>query len=170
MSQSRLLLDFHGTVDNATLRALLKEMDVKMGELGETRIFMKKINSILIECLQNLMHHATATPLGNITYPSVVVEKQDDLTYIIKAANLVNAYQQDRLSAYLDRINNFDADQLRDFYQQTLSNGQFNPEGGAGLGMLNMARKSVNNKLQYTFSGPDDQGRRVFELSIAVRP
>jgi len=44
----------------------------------------------------------------------------------------------------LDEINNLQTDEIRNVYRQMLSNAQFSDKGGAGLGLIEMAKKTGN--------------------------
>ncbi|MBX3101753.1 MAG: SiaB family protein kinase [Bacteroidetes bacterium] len=145
MSYANVIYDYQGEMDNSVLNKILVSMDTKMAELGEKVPFRKKVNSILIECCQNLMHHAMNP---EIHPPSLQVLKQDN-GYLIRTTNLVNKTNATKLKSYIDKINTMDKDELREFYQKILTNGKISAAGGGGLGILNIARKTIDNRVNY---------------------
>jgi hypothetical protein len=152
MSEPKVIYDFSGEMDNSVLNKILVTMDTRMAELGEKVPFRKKINSILIECCQNLMHHAS----GADTPPTLRIEKED-AGYVITTGNLVSKAKADKLSKYIDKINTMDKDELREFYQKVLTNGKISAAGGGGLGILNIARKTIDNQVAYSSEEVNEQ-------------
>jgi hypothetical protein len=148
------LIEYHGQVDNAIVRSLLKQMDDRMEERSEKRMFMKKVNSILIECLQNLIHHGVKVD-GNQNQPVILVKREND-HYYITTGNLIEAAKLPKLKGYIDKLNSMNEEELRDYYKEILTNGRFNPKGGGGLGIINIARKAEANKIFYEFSTVND--------------
>ena len=54
----------------------------------------------------------------------------------------------------LEQINQLDAKEIREVYRQMLSVAEFTDKGGAGLGLIEMAKKT-GNKLDYDFISLD---------------
>jgi hypothetical protein len=160
------LIHFKGLVNSEILRALLKDMDSKLEQKGEARPLIKKINSILIECLQNLIHHSEESDNGDQYLPELIVNKGSE-GYTIITGNLIQAENQHRLKDYIDRINSLGSDGLREYYQEVLTNGKFNAKGGAGLGFINIARKTKDNKVHYKFE-PVNSEQIFFNLQFTV--
>jgi hypothetical protein len=161
------LIHFKGLVNSEILRALLKDMDSKLEQRGEPRVLIKKINSILIECLQNLIHHAEDIDnVGGQFLPELKVDKGSE-GYHILTANVTEKENVDRLKSYIDNINGLGAEGLREYYQEVLTNGKFNAKGGAGLGFINIARKTKDNKVHYRFD-PINSEQVFFNLHFTV--
>ncbi|MGB3617369.1 MAG: DUF6272 family protein, partial [Catalinimonas sp.] len=72
--------------------------------------------------------------------------------------------------ARLDKVNAMSPAELRENYRFILSNKQFGSyrrrEGGAGIGMLDIARRS-GRKIWYNFQ-PLDGGRLFFHMQVFV--
>ena len=60
------------------------------------------------------------------------------------------------LKVKLDEINNLETKEIRNVYRQMLSNSEFSNKGGAGLGLIEMAKKT-GNKLDYDFVELDNE-------------
>lgn len=155
MDLGSTIYSFAGVMDTAILKSILETLKQKFAERGEEKLFVKKVNSIMIECLQNLIYYADQTHL-NIRQPEVKVGSKDDY-YIIVASNLIEKDKVESLEKYLNKINAMNKDEQREFYQQVLANGQFNDKGGAGLGFVNIARKTRENKVGFSFEPVNDQ-------------
>lgn len=160
-----VLFDFKGEIDNQVLKHILKSMDDRMEQLGEDRFMRKKINSILIECLQNLIFHAEKAT-NDSQNPALRITR-DGKRYQITTHNLIKQEKKPQLIGYIDKINAMNEDDLRNYYQEVLTNGKFNPQGGAGLGIINIARKTKEHKLTYQFH-PSTEPYMMFEMNITV--
>ena len=57
---------------------------------------------------------------------------------------------------------------MKQIYRQILANGKLSDKGGAGLGLIEMARKS-EHKLHFTFR-PMEDGMSVFYLMLVLEP
>lgn len=161
-----VIFNFKGEINNQVLRSILKTMDEKMAELGEDRFRRRKVNSVLIECLQNLIFHGERLDM-NHAEPALVVKRDEQGNYRIETSNLVRQAKVHTLQHYIDRINDMDSDQLRDYYQEVLTNGKFNPQGGAGLGIINIARKTSDSKISYSFE-PRSEQYQLFSMYMNV--
>ena len=56
----------------------------------------------------------------------------------------------DRLKKALEHINGLDKDGLKELYKEIIKNTTISEKGGAGLGFVDMARKS-GDKIEYSF-------------------
>lgn len=66
----------------------------------------------------------------------------------------------------LDRVNSLDKEGLKDLYKNTILSGNVSPKGGAGLGIINIAKVS-ENKINYTFSTINDK-YSYFTLNVLI--
>lgn len=94
-----------------------------------------------------------------------MISKKDD-NFVIQTGNYVDNESAEDLEAKLDQINGMDKEELKKYYQDVLSNGQLSEKGTAGLGMIDIARKS-GNKLEYLFL-PVNESSRFFCLTIKI--
>jgi hypothetical protein len=66
----------------------------------------------------------------------------------------------------LEEVNNLSPDELKEYYRQSLSETEFTEKGGAGLGIIEMARKS-GHKLKYEFTKINNE-YSFFSLTITI--
>jgi hypothetical protein len=52
-------------------------------------------------------------------------------------------------------LNNLTPQGIKEYYKETITNGQFSLQGGAGLGLIEMAKIS-GNKIEYMFQRVND--------------
>ena len=101
----------------------------------------------VLESLQNVSKHGSEDHYADM---SLVVYSKTDNGYTVTTGNVVPAEGSIILREKLEHINSLDADEIREVYRQMLSNSEFSDKGGAGLGLMEMAKKT-GNKLDFDF-------------------
>jgi hypothetical protein len=130
----------------------LSEHNVKVSELNKIK---KKVSFIIIECFQNVIRHSKTEQLPQLDSNGLFVARNIGRTYSIFSANLVNRNSIFELQIKLDSLQSMKKEELHAMYMNLLETGQLSESGGAGLGLLEMARKS-KNKINYEFDLIDD--------------
>ncbi len=171
MERENILLSFKGVVTSELLSSVLTIMESKMDYMEESPKVKKKVFNVLVECLQNLYHHidgqdftGSASDLEAKSALFMIAKK--DTQFIISTGNYIDLESAAMLKERMDKINSLDKDQLREYYQEVLANTELSGKGTAGLGMIDIARKS-GNKLDYTFL-ETSENNRFFCLNIKV--
>ena len=154
MEQENILLSFKGVVTSDLLTSVLQIMETKMDYMEESPKTKKKVFNVLVECLQNLYHHIDVSE-GAVQQRRIIEQKsalfliaKDGDFFHIRTGNYVDKASAKELAEKLDKINGMDKDQLKLYYQEVLNTGNLSDKGTAGLGMIDIARKS-GNKLEY---------------------
>ena len=70
------------------------------------------------------------------------------------------------LESRLEKLNNSSPKDLKHLFLKQMIEGELNEKGGAGLGLIDIARKS-GNKLYYHFV-PYDSNRYFFILGVTI--
>ena len=153
MMKERLLFVYRGIVTNENCVPLLmlleKEMEnSEFGFVGRKRLFM-----FVLESLQNVSKHSIESQHAHM---SLVVYSKTDDGYTVTTGNVLPSSSLIDLKGKLDEINNLDTKDIRNVYRQMLSTAELSNKGGAGLGLVEMAKKS-GNKLDYDFVTIDDE-------------
>jgi len=161
--KERLMFVYRGVVTNENsvplLMLLEKEMEnSEFGFVGRKRLFM-----FVLESLQNVSRHSNKSEHANM---SLVVYSKTDNGYTVTTGNVLPTSGINDLKVRLDEINNLDTSEIRSVYRQMLSTAEFSTKGGAGLGLIEMAKKT-GNKLDYDFV-PIDEKYSYFILSKTV--
>jgi hypothetical protein len=170
MEKENIILSFNGVVTSDFLTAVLDIMEKKMTQLDESPKTKKKVFNVLVECLQNLYHHIDdgledKKEHRRLKSALVMVVKQDD-SFLIQTGNYIDSESVPYLDERLKKINSLDKDHLREYYREILGNGTLSEKGTAGLGMIDIARKS-GNKLEYEFL-EIDKDFSFFSLNVKI--
>jgi hypothetical protein len=167
MQSKNVLLSYKGAVTHELLDCLLKLTESKLSGHEQKRVLKKKVYTIVVEVLQNIYHHFDASALSD-DFDSIaflIVKAGEE--YHILAGNYASGQTVDELRGKIDEINALSADELRQRYREELECEGFTDKGGAGLGILYIARKS-GEKIEYEIT---QEGMDVpfFSLKVKVR-
>jgi len=167
MMDNHIILSFKGEITSDIITMVLQIMESRLEAEEAKSSVKKKIFNILVECMQNLYHHAEAEEEGEITTRKAMLEMYfDDSFYNIITGNYMKNEEVEKLKSRLDKVNSLSKDELRSFYREILDNNQISQKGGANLGMIDMARKS-GEKLDYHFTKVNDN-LTFFDLKVRI--
>jgi hypothetical protein len=118
----------------------------------------KKVSFLIAECFQNVIRHSSFEP-GNGMQPErrgFFMTRNIGRDYYIASGNLIKNEDIGDLRSRITNINNLGKSELKELYLNVLGMGEISAKGGAGLGLIDMARKS-GRKLDAIFQKIDDQ-------------
>lgn len=173
MEHNNIMLSFKGTVTSELMTSVLSIMESKMESMEEAPKRKRKVFNVLVECLQNLYHHIddkdkdTDSDELLARKSAIFMIARSEETYSIMTGNYVGNENIGNLKQRLDKINGMSKDELKAFYKEVLSNSQYSDKGTAGLGMIDIARKS-GQKLGYDFEKIDDSNS-FFSLIVKIK-
>ena len=150
MQSKDIVLAYKGNVSEEMFNCLLQMAENKLDKIELKSRLKKKVFNILVEILQNIFHHFDWQG-GDHDFPSIVfLLSKDNSTYNIITGNHIAVTKVDALKAKIDAINAMSEDELKLVYRQTLYNGDVSDKGGAGLGIIDIVRRS-GEKVKYDF-------------------
>lgn len=129
------------------------------------RKLVRRVCSTLIECMQNVSRHGWVDDVGEIQL--YLTLEHTPLGIQIRIGNLVDFDMAAGLRESLAEVNGMSHEELRVQYVERLCNNDWSEKGGAGLGLISMAKKS-NGPLDYQFNELDS-GMFLFTLAVMVK-
>lgn len=152
MEDEHILLSFKGTFSEDLLTSILSIIETKMNNLEIDVKKRKRVFNILVECFQNLYHHIEefgANAEGFEQQKSaLVIVKHDRGRFAVTTGNYVHVDRVPELKVKLNLVNELNQDGLKTLYRTKLESEGRTAKGTAGLGLIDIARKS-GNKLEY---------------------
>lgn len=161
MQLNNIIFVYQGEVTADLVSSILHMMENKLDGDGEDRKIKKKVFNVMVECLQNVYHHLDTLELRsddsdiNDRTALLMIGKEEKDYYVITGNHILNDRIED-LRSRLDRVNACDRNQLKALYQNILANEPMSEKGTAGLGMIDIARKS-GQALGYDFHPVNDK-------------
>jgi hypothetical protein len=161
MQLNNIIFVYQGEVTADLVSSILHMMENKLDGDGEDKKIKKKVFNVMVECLQNVYHHLDSLDVSekpgdiNDRTALLMIGKEEKDYYVITGNHIVNDRIGD-IKRKLERVNNSDKEELKALYQEILSNEPMSEKGTAGLGMIDIARKS-GQKLGYDFHPVNDK-------------
>ncbi len=152
MKINQINLIYEGEVTHQITKAFTALTEENMAKDAEPNGLQMKVFHIIVESLQNISKHAQnlqgiKTDLKGIgTF--LIAKSQTD--YFIIAGNLVHNDDKKEIIDLIEKINKLDKDGLKKLHKQQMREGRLSERGGAGLGFIDIARKS-GKPLSYIF-------------------
>jgi len=163
------VIDYRGVIQYETIGELIHRFKHQVHSMGIQIRTYKKILLVMIESLENIMKHSEI-PVNIVEddpvyTPALSIVKSGN-HYIVVASNFLNRKVVASLKDRLDHLNSLDKQGLKDFYKETITNGVFTNTGGAGLGLIEVAKLS-GRMIKYEFFPIDEiYARFTFWITI----
>jgi hypothetical protein len=137
-----------------------------MDSKGERLSIKRRVYHVMVETLQNMKRHsdeiAAESSMGSGLF---MIGRKDDSYYVI-TSNKVSIENKESLETALELINNSTPEDLRKMYLDQIKNGKLSSKGGAGLGLIDIARKTTGAH-DYQFI-PYDDDNYFFILKVEI--
>jgi anti-sigma regulatory factor (Ser/Thr protein kinase) len=144
-----LIFSHFGDFSQTKVDSTIKVIESALMEAGDKRQTMRKICSVLIEILQNTSLHAAKD--GNNHMHGYLIISRSSNKYRILTGNLILSGDIKVLENRMKEITMMDKNAIRKLFIETLCNEDFSYKGGAGLGLLTIAKRALE-EIQYSIT------------------
>ncbi len=166
-----IILSFSGDLTKELLNSLLSITEHRLETMKGKKQDKKKFYYLLVEYLQNVYRHMEL-PAERLKYDSVMLFcSTGNNNYGIRTGNYIFNSSIDKLEERIKKINAMTADELQANYLDQLSGNDISDKGGAGLGLIDIARKS-GEKIGFSIERMNDNYswftmETLFKASVA---
>jgi len=148
--------EFNPEITNYILS--LAEKNIVQSKIkGKTK---KRVFHIMVESIQNINRHQDFSDESLAQTAFFAIQKNGS-TFFITTGNIINKEDIPPLEKKLEKLNSLSEGELTKFYLEILNDGQISSKGGAGLGLIEIVRKS-GNKLFYDFKELSDDKSFIY--------
>ena len=151
MMSQKLILVYQGDFTQETTKSILAMAERNIDSSGEESSIKRKVFNVMVESLQNIVKHSDELVDGETrSHAAIFLIGREANRYTIMSGNPIRKSNIPKLKETLEKINGLDKDGLKDLYKEIIKNTTISEKGGAGLGFVDMARKS-GSKLEFEF-------------------
>lgn len=168
LNDPRLLLLHKGNVTSQLIELIIEALEQSVTDLENDRKIKMKLTNVFIEAFQNVGNHSVKSPL--LPSADIVLVISTDEYYKITTQNLIEKSQSEGLTKKLETINTYSQEQLREVYKKSLVEEEFSDKGTAGLGFIDIARKTGQKLLFKVQPFNDDFDFFTFEARVFKDP
>ena len=153
MKSYDVVVNHKGFVSLEIIDGILHNLKTYLFHKQQDKVMRKRVYSLSVECLDNILKHSDLNEEDHellINYPPrFIVEKIAD-DFLIHTGNIVLNENIDEIISKLERLNELEIEDINDLYKESLANAEISEKGGAGLGLIVMA-KTTRQKIRYDF-------------------
>jgi len=152
IKEDNLCLLYNGNFSDEITNKFIELSEYNITNIDSLSKMKKKVSFLMAECFQNIVRHGEALENKVEVAPNegfFLTKNWQDI-YYITSGNIIENKKIENVKSQLEKVNSLDKEELKVLYRQVLENQEFTEKGGAGLGLIEMARKS-GQKLQYLF-------------------
>ncbi|HPI70256.1 MAG TPA: SiaB family protein kinase [Tenuifilaceae bacterium] len=167
MASSGFPLIYKGEMSHQIMRSFAYMANRKIAKKNIPTPIRKRAFHIIVECLQNITKHSDdyddkEKQIGNGLF---IIGWEKEVFYVV-TGNLVRNEKIKPLEERLAMLNRATPSELKALYMKQMVEGSLNDKGGAGLGLIDISRKS-GRKLFYYFA-PFDKHHHFFLLTVTI--
>src|SRR5918994_61082 len=151
MMSQKLILVYQGDFTQESTKSILAMAERNIDSSGEESNIKRKVFNVMVEALQNIVKHSDELVDGQIrSHAAIFLIGKEKNRYSIMSGNPIRKSNIEKLNKALEHINGLDKEGLKELYKEIIKNTTISEKGGAGLGFVDMARKS-GGKLEFEF-------------------
>lgn len=148
--QDQIAFSYRGPFHESLTERIVDISENTLVDQMGLRKINRKVSFLLVECFQNIIKHGEKLNLEEqlIRDEGMFSFRNTGDSYMINSVNLVKSDEVEELKSQVDTINSKSKEELKEMFRKQLQENEISEKGGAGLGLIEIARKS-GNKLEY---------------------
>lgn len=151
MCENNITMIYEGEFSQDITKSVLSMTENSFNINNIDEAVKKKVYNIMMEALQNICKHEFKGTLDGLpNSESLFMISLSENDYKIITGNAIDEKIIPIVKEKIDQVNSLDADGLKQLYKEARLNSTISEVGGAGLGFIDIARKS-GNKISYHF-------------------
>lgn len=138
LADDAISLSYFGVTDDSITDKLIGISEQHASSVKSS----KRISFIIAECFQNVIRHSINNKINDVNSTDFFHIKITPKSTIVCSKNNIKSSQEKELLKLINRINSLSDLEMKELRRYLLNESDFSDKGGAGLGVLEMARKS----------------------------
>jgi len=157
MKSYDVIINHKGEIDLNDIDVILLKLKNYIQDNKLDIVTRKRLYTLAVECLDNIYKHADtkdhAPALISEYPPRFIIEKIGD-DFMLHTGNIILDANKDKITHKINKVNNHNQEEINKLYKRALMHAEISEKGGAGLGLIVMAR-STGQKIKYDFENID---------------
>lgn len=160
LKDNRILISFSGRFSQGIIQELGDAVKNHMEAEDRPKNDIFSVFGIFIEQTQNIKNYSSSKEGGinfeKIADSGIVIIGRQGGEYYVSSGNLIENQDTERLVKRIERLTGLDKNELKKLYKEEMKNEVLPGSFGAGLGLIDMARKATM-PIEYTIEKLDDE-------------
>ncbi len=165
MNEEDVVLVYSSEFDQEIIKSMLKYTEDKLESSVIDSVVKRKIFNVMVEMLQNITKHQYVKDNNRMTPIFMLIEKENEFQLVTGNPILTSVIES--LTDRINKINGMDPAQLKAYYKEARLASRISDVGGAGLGFIDIARKT-ENKIEFGYYEIDSEHHQFFILKTII--
>lgn len=171
LKQEHIYINFAGPLSQSLMEDVVGIVRRRMTLEGENTATVMNVFAIAVEQVQNMIHYSAEMipddeKNAEFRFGLLVVGREDE-RYVVCSGNLIRQPEIAALRERLTKLGDMNKDSLKQYYKEQRKKTPDLKAKGAGLGLIEIARKS-SRPLEFDFQPVDDDSRSFFSLKAII--
>lgn len=173
LKQDGILFCFSGPISQGIVEGIGETLRRKMELEAATQTVSHRVFAIFVEQIQNIVNYSAETiegaesTSGDIRHGIIIVAREPDARFCIVCGNYIEKLHGERLTSMLDRLQTMDKDELKAFYKEQRKLDRSSESKGAGLGLIEMARKA-SQPVTYQLESNEQDSFAFISIKVVI--
>ncbi|MBN2521800.1 MAG: SiaB family protein kinase [Bacteroidales bacterium] len=152
MKAHEITLVYEGEITHQITKAFTSLTESNMSKDLEPNSVQRRVFHVMVECLQNISKHADNFTSNDYLFSGrgIFMVSKGENEYSVTTGNAIENNKIEYLTNLLESINTMGKEELKELYKRQMKEGRLSDKGGAGLGFIDIKRKT-NRELEYHF-------------------
>ena len=153
MKSYDVVINHKGNVNLDIIDDILHHLKVFLQSRVNDKVIIKRVYSLSVECLDNILKHSDLDDEQHAlvqNYPARFIVEKIAESFLIHTGNIILNNNIDVVTQRIEKLNSLQKEEITSLYKESLSNAEISEKGGAGLGLIVMA-KTTGQKIKYDF-------------------
>lgn len=166
----KIMLVYEGEITQTITKAFSSMTEQNIDEQMDSSKTQKRVYHVMVECLQNVAKHADEELTGEPEHPGrgIFMISNNEDEYTVTTGNVVSNEKVDIIKRMLDKFNSLDAVEIKAEYKRMIKESRLSEKAGAGLGFIDIVKKTGNN-IEYYFDRINDKTSFFIQKSVINR-
>ncbi len=161
--ENGIIFSFSGTLSQNIISSIAETFEEKMQKSNIKFSLIQNIFSVFIEQIQNILSYSNH--LNDFSIIAIGFNKHLNKYYVL-SGNMIGLDKKDKIKDRIEKVNSMDKKELRTHYKELRKSGKDTHKRGAGLGFVEMAKKSTE-PIEFMFEDFDDKFT-FFTLKVII--
>ena len=168
MKKSNISLAYEGEISHEITKAFSSLAESHIAIDNESNSLQKRVFHVMVESLQNISKHSAERkiPTSIVDGHGLFFISKSENEYCITTGNVIETNEVSRVEEILKKINSGNKKSLKERYKTKIKKGRLSEKGGAGLGFIDMVRKT-GEQLMFSFKKLNDK-KSYFILTSTI--
>ncbi len=156
--EQNISLVYEGEVNQDIVKVFTAMTEKNMTESEASTKATKRLYHVMVECMQNICKHTDDPNTGKAQKPGsgVILLGEHGDAFMLTTGNTIINEKIEGIRSMLDEFNSLESDEIKSRYKQMIRDSKLSEKSGAGLGFIDIIKKT-GNKVDYHFEPINDK-------------